>query len=162
MKKLINSKTALKGILSVIAFFVLAVALLISVVTREEPSRMEPITNFTDVELEKNETCRLETLLPVAKTLDGIDNLRATLIDIAQSLLGNTGDIIVTNARHRQALLNALPPIERVIDGLKTNLSGDFIAQDLREVLHHLGTITGTVTTSDILTTIFSRFCIGK
>lgn len=72
MKKLINSKTALKGILSVIAFFVLVVALLISVITREEPSRMEPITNFTDVGLEKNETCRLETLLPVAKTLDGV------------------------------------------------------------------------------------------
>ena len=71
MKKLINSKTALKGILSVIAFFVLIVALLISVITREQPSRMEPITNFADVELEKNETCRLETLLPVAKTLDG-------------------------------------------------------------------------------------------
>ena len=72
MKKLINSKTALKGILSVIAFFVLVVALLISVVTREQPSRMEPITNFTEVELEKGETCRLETLLPVAKTLDGV------------------------------------------------------------------------------------------
>lgn len=106
---------------------------------------------------------RAEAVVEVsAKTLVGIDDLRRTLTDVAQSLMANAGDIVVTNARHRQALLNALPPIERVIDGLNVNLSGDFIAQDLREVLHHLGTITGTVTTTEILTTIFSRFCIGK
>lgn len=152
--------------------------ILLQVIDASAPQSMQLETNLTDnqhliavinktdmasPEIAKTMIGNAETIVEVsAKTLDGIDNLRATLIDIAQSLLGNTGDIIVTNARHRQALLNALPPIERVIDGLKTNLSGDFIAQDLREVLHHLGTITGTVTTSDILTTIFSRFCIGK
>lgn len=152
--------------------------ILLQVIDAAAPQSMQLETNLTDnqhliavinktdmasSEIAKTLIGNTETIVEVsAKTLDGIDNLRATLIDIAQSLLGNTGDIIVTNARHRQALLNALPPIERVIDGLKTNLSGDFIAQDLREVLHHLGTITGTVTTSDILTTIFSRFCIGK
>lgn len=152
--------------------------ILLQVIDASAPQSMQLETNLTDnqhliavinktdmasPEIAKTLIGNAETIVEVsAKTLDGIDNLRATLIDIAQSLLGNTGDIIVTNARHRQALLNALPPIERVIDGLKTNLSGDFIAQDLREVLHHLGTITGTVTTSDILTTIFSRFCIGK
>lgn len=152
--------------------------ILLQVIDAAAPQSMQLETNLTDnqhliavinktdmasPEIAKTLIGNAETIVEVsAKTLDGIDNLRATLIDIAQSLLGNTGDIIVTNARHRQALLNALTPIERVIDGLKTNLSGDFIAQDLREVLHHLGTITGTVTTSDILTTIFSRFCIGK
>lgn len=97
-----------------------------------------------------------------AKTLTGIDRLRTSLTDIAQTLLCDNGDIIVTNARHHQALLNALQPIERVIDGLNIGLSGDFIAQDLREVLHHLGSITGKVTTTEILSTIFARFCIGK
>ena len=72
MKKLINSKTALKDILAVIAFFALVLTLLISTATREPSSRMEPITNFTDVELAKGETCRLEILLPIAKTLDGV------------------------------------------------------------------------------------------
>lgn len=72
MKKLINSKTALQDILSVIAFFVLVLTLLISTATREPSSRMEPITNFTDVELARGETCRLEILLPIAKTLDGV------------------------------------------------------------------------------------------
>lgn len=97
-----------------------------------------------------------------AKTNEGIDRLRTTLVDIAQSLLEGNGDIIVSNVRHQQALLNALTPLERVITGLTTNLSGDFIAQDLREVLHHLGTITGVITTPEILSTIFTRFCIGK
>lgn len=97
-----------------------------------------------------------------AKTHAGIDQLRTSLTDIAQTLLCDNGDIIVTNARHHQALINALQPIERVIDGLNIGISGDFIAQDLREVLHHLGSITGKVTTTEILSTIFARFCIGK
>lgn len=97
-----------------------------------------------------------------AKTNAGIDQLRTSLTDIAQTLLCDNGDIIVTNARHHQALINALQPIERVIDGLNIGISGDFIAQDLREVLHHLGSITGKVTTTEILSTIFARFCIGK
>lgn len=97
-----------------------------------------------------------------ARTHDGIERLRDTLTDIARTLLAGSGDIIVTNARHYQALTAALPPLNRVIDGLTANLSGDFIAQDLREVLHHLGSITGTVTNQEILTSIFTRFCIGK
>lgn len=104
----------------------------------------------------------VDTVAISARTGEGIDTLRATLEKIASGLLPGSGDIIVTNARHHQALSAALQPLDRVITGLTTNLSGDFIAQDLREVLHHLGTITGTVTTTDILTNIFSRFCIGK
>lgn len=104
-----------------------------------------------------------ETIVEVsARTHDGIERLRDTLTDIARTLLAGSGDIIVTNARHYQALTAALPPLNRVIDGLTSNLSGDFIAQDLREVLHHLGSITGTVTNQEILTSIFTRFCIGK
>ena len=77
MKNLINSKTALKDILSVIAFFVLVLTLLISTATREPSSRMEPITDFIDVTLEKGETCRLEILLPVGKTTDGVGTIFA-------------------------------------------------------------------------------------
>lgn len=74
----------------------------------------------------------------------------------------NAGDILVTNVRHYQALTLAGASIARAIDGLNSGLSGDFIAQDIRETLHHLGEITGTITSQDILTSIFSRFCIGK
>lgn len=71
-------------------------------------------------------------------------------------------DLIVTNARHYEALTHAKSSLERVINGIDTNLSGDFIAQDLRETIHHLSSITGTITTSDLLQSIFENFCIGK
>lgn len=70
--------------------------------------------------------------------------------------------VIVTNARHYEALLHASESLQRVIDGLQTTLPADLVAQDVRETIHHLSTITGDITTPDILTTIFSRFCVGK
>lgn len=71
-------------------------------------------------------------------------------------------DIIVTNARHYEALTHAQESIKRVIGGIESNISGDFIAQDLRETIHHLSTITGEITTNDLLSSIFKNFCIGK
>ncbi|MCM1519009.1 MAG: tRNA uridine-5-carboxymethylaminomethyl(34) synthesis GTPase MnmE [Pseudoflavonifractor sp.] len=71
-------------------------------------------------------------------------------------------DITVTNERHYQALLRANEAIRRAIDGLNIPLPGDLIAQDIRDTIHHLGEITGTITTDHILTSIFTRFCIGK
>jgi tRNA modification GTPase len=49
-----------------------------------------------------------------------------------------------------------------VINGLETGVTGDFLAQDIRLSLHHLGEITGTIVTDDLLDNIFSKFCIGK
>lgn len=96
-----------------------------------------------------------------AATGDGIDALHRALIE-ASGVNSWQGDILVTNARHYEALTRALDSIDRVIQGLAAGISGDFIAQDVRETIHHLGTITGAITTTDILSTIFSRFCIGK
>ena len=72
------------------------------------------------------------------------------------------GDIIVTNARHYEALTLALAAIRRVDEGLHSPLPTDLLAQEIREAIHHLSSITGDITPQDILTTIFSRFCIGK
>lgn len=96
-----------------------------------------------------------------AATGDGIDALHRALIE-GSGVNSWQGDILVTNARHYEALTRALDSIDRVIQGLAGGISGDFIAQDVRETIHHLGTITGAITTTDILSTIFSRFCIGK
>lgn len=95
-------------------------------------------------------------------TGQGIDTLRSLLETIADNQSDNRADILVTNARHAEILAKAQDSSHRIIQGLESNLSGDFIAQDVRETIHHLGAITGTITTTDILTTIFSRFCIGK
>lgn len=71
-------------------------------------------------------------------------------------------DIIVTNARHFEALTHALEAIHRVQEGLNSSLSGDFISQDLRECIFHLSDIVGEVTTDQVLQNIFRYFCIGK
>lgn len=70
--------------------------------------------------------------------------------------------VIVTNVRHFEALSKALESIERVQLGLDNLISGDFLAQDIRECLHYLGEITGEISNDEILGHIFKNFCIGK
>lgn len=73
-----------------------------------------------------------------------------------------TGGVVVTNLRHYEALSQALESTERVMQGIQAGIPTEFIAQDLRLTLHHLGSITGQITTPDILENIFSKFCVGK
>ncbi len=70
--------------------------------------------------------------------------------------------VIVTNMRHFEALTRAHESIERVQLGLENMISGDFLAQDIRECLHYLGEITGEISNDEILGHIFKNFCIGK
>ncbi len=95
------------------------------------------------------------------KQQQSIDQLSDTLTRLIDSE-SQDNDLIVTNARHAQALDQAAQAIERVKAGLRDNISGDFIAHDIRETIHPLATITGQITTDDLLATIFTRFCIGK
>jgi tRNA modification GTPase len=71
-------------------------------------------------------------------------------------------DVIVSNARHFDALNRAHIELQKVLNGLTTGVTGDFIAMDIRKVIHHLGSITGEISTDDLLGSIFSKFCIGK
>ena len=95
----------------------------------------------------------------------GKENL-TSLIKEMQSVLTadkiNQEDVIVTNIRHFEALTKALEAIRRTIDGLKQNTSGEFLSQDIRECLQCLGSITGQITTDEVLGNIFKNFCIGK
>lgn len=72
------------------------------------------------------------------------------------------GDVIVTNARHYQSLRDTKDALQRVLDGMDKGITGDFLAMDVRNALHHLGLITGQITTEDLLGNIFGKFCIGK
>lgn len=73
-----------------------------------------------------------------------------------------TGDVMVTNLRHYQNLLQTYDALQRVLEGMAQGVTGDFLAMDIRQALHYLGEITGTITTEDLLGNIFSKFCIGK
>jgi tRNA modification GTPase len=102
------------------------------------------------------------TLRISAKNDYGIEQLEKQLIAAAQIPTTDNNDVIVTNARHHQALVLALDAINRVSDGLAMGIPTDFVAQDIRECMHHLGEITGQISTDEILGSIFARFCIGK
>jgi len=72
------------------------------------------------------------------------------------------GDVLVTNLRHYQKLTETNEALERVVTGLNSGITGDFLAMDIRQALHFLGEITGTITSDDLLENIFANFCIGK
>lgn len=93
---------------------------------------------------------------------NNIDLLISILLDIVKYRIAGEHDVIVTNVRHFDALKHADDAIDRIAKGLKSNVSSDLLAQDVREVLHYLGEITGEVTNDEILGNIFSKFCIGK
>lgn len=97
-----------------------------------------------------------------ALTGEGLSEIRQRLKDIATCGYDPQDELIVTNARHYEALTKGTLSLRRAIEGIDNGISADFIAQDVRETLHHLATVTGTVTTPDLLQTIFSRFCVGK
>lgn len=124
----------------------------------------QPLTHWiSGVSLSSQQEPPIVKLSISAKEGLGLDTLTDTLVGLAQENTTSAGDIIVTNARHYAALTAALADIRRVRQGLSTHLSGDFVAQDLRECLFHLAEITGgAVTTDEVLGTIFKNFCIGK
>ena len=92
----------------------------------------------------------------------GMEALNSLLVKAAAIPQISEQDVIVTNLRHYESLVKAQECIKRVRQGLQDRISGDFLSQDIRQCIHHLSTITGDITTDDILGNIFQHFCIGK
>lgn len=89
--------------------------------------------------------------------------LREELVRTAKNLLEAASEgVCITGERHYEALLRALRSIRAVQEGLKQNISGEFLSMDLQDVLTALGEVTGQVTNDEVLSNIFSKFCIGK
>lgn len=108
-------------------------------------------------------SCQPDAILPVsAKNALNIGQLSYILYEFADAEEIFKGNTIVSNSRHYEALIRASDAISRIEAGLINGIPSDFVAQDIRETLHHLGTITGEITTNEILENIFSKFCIGK
>ena len=102
-----------------------------------------------------------ENILEIsAKTGSGLEKLRDALVSCS-GITAATGTL-VTNARHAAALRAAATSLAAVSDGLDRAVPSDLLAEDLRAALASLGTITGEITTDEVLGEIFSRFCIGK
>lgn len=105
---------------------------------------------------------KFETIFISAKQRRNTEELQQILIEAAHLPVISQNDVIVTNVRHYEALTHALEAIHRVQNGLKINLSGDFLSQDIRECIFHLSDIAGEVTNDMVLQNIFLHFCIGK
>ena len=97
-----------------------------------------------------------------AKEGTGLVALTSALAKAAQTDLAQAPDVMLTNVRHYDALGHVEQALLHVAKGLADHLPADLVVIDLRDALHHLGTITGQVTSDEVLGTIFSRFCIGK
>jgi tRNA modification GTPase len=109
-----------------------------------------------------NPTIQTTGLLVSAKNGEGISELKAHLRHLVLGHFDLQTDTIVSNARHHEALVKTANIVALAKQGLQAGTSGDFIAMDIRQAMFHLGTITGDISTDDLLANIFSKFCIGK
>jgi tRNA modification GTPase len=124
-------------------------------------NKMDKITSSVD-EVKATFSAFGDCIFISAKAGDGVEALKEKLQSFVQQGQVNSGDTIVTNIRHFEALSHASVSLNEVLIGLENRVTGDFLAIDIRRTLYHLGDITGTINADDLLNSIFSKFCIGK
>ena len=90
-----------------------------------------------------------------------IEELKKTLYNQIKKIAVQ-GDVVVSNARHYEALQNALGAIIEIGEGLESELTGDLLSVQINEAIHFLGEISGEISNDELLGNIFSKFCIGK
>lgn len=117
---------------------------------------------FTKADLAKKQTKNngLKKILINTKEKKDVVFLKNQILENLNQEYSN--QLIITNSRHYSSLSLAKKEINLVKDGLKNNIPTDLLSVDLKQLLYHLGEITGEVTNDDILSNIFSKFCIGK
>ena len=99
--------------------------------------------------------------LRISAKNNDIEPLKQELVRIAKASM-ETSAVMLSNARHYEAIKRAHAAIERVQEGLNQGLSGELLSLDLQDCLNALGEVTGQITNSEVLANIFSKFCIGK
>lgn len=147
-------------------------ALAPEIVERTEGKHLIAVLNKIDCLTDSQRAALHQVIAEVAPQADiaeisakqdiAVNELEQRLIAAANLPENDPNAVVVTNARHYDALCKAREAIIRSLDGLRSGLSGDFVSQDIRECMHYLGEITGEITTNELLGSIFSRFCIGK
>ena len=141
--------------------------------SQEELSKMQKLTENKKLIIVRNKIDKTEnksfTLVKIplieisAKHNQNIDQLEQAIYQAADIPTLSDTDIIVTNARHHEALVRAQGHLQRVLDGLAQQLSGDLLSEDLRLTLDTLSEITGgQITPNEVLGNIFKNFCVGK
>jgi len=131
---------------------------------RSEGSKRLVVLNKCDVAICANGNLPLgiEPIKISAKTGEGIDELRTSMLAQFDNPAVNSGGLLITNARHHDLLSRARKELESAIAALRERRSEELVLVPLHNGLRYLGQITGETTTEDILSKIFSTFCIGK
>jgi tRNA modification GTPase len=122
-----------------------------------EEDKIIKVRNKIDLAVQK---ANFDGLQISAKNNIGIDALKTAIV--AKAKVKKQADTMLTNLRHYEHLVKASEALTEVLNGLDVGITGDFLAQDIRLSLHHLGEITGAISSDDLLANIFSKFCIGK
>ena len=132
---------------------------------KDKDKKIIVVANKTDLLIESPKGLKslmeLETVFASAKRKE---NLKLITDSLVQSVHNEniSNATIVTNARHYEALTKAYEATLKIENGLKNKISEELIASDVKNALHYLGEITGQITSDDILSNIFEKFCIGK
>ena len=137
----------------------------------DEPHGLLHEMGLDDIEAKLVRVYNKADLLPPSAPLphDGIciSALSGNLTELKQAIVKAAGveqqsGTIISQARHYDALVRAHEAIQRVMQGLSSGISGEFLSMDLQDCLHALGEITGQISNDEVLGNIFSKFCIGK
>ena len=118
------------------------------------------VINKVDL-LSSNDNSQLSNSLSISAKNGDIQPLKDELVRIAKRTM-NTSAVMLSNARHYEAIGRAHEAIQRVQQGLRDGLSGELLSMDLQDCLSALGEVTGRITNQEVLQNIFSKFCIGK
>ncbi len=120
-------------------------------------------SDLMNMELVQKKFPQMENIIFIsAKESKNIVELKEKLFASVFNTKFHSGDPVVSNIRHYDALIKTNKAIDDVMKGLNSKASGEMYALDLRRALDYLGEITGDITNEDLLDNIFSRFCIGK
>ena len=120
--------------------------------------KVKDINNYVSLAGNKSVVLDISALTGI-----GLTSLRETLGNLVKDRFSSSSEsILVTNSRHHEALRHSAESLSAAQSALEAGLPSDLVAQDLRAALYHLGTITGAVSSDEVLGLVFSRFCIGK
>ncbi len=132
------------------------------VIKKTEHSKRIIIANKSDIGVADN-TKKVADVCISAKTGEGIEDLNGLIKDMYKlgKISSKSGEII-TNVRHKKALINCFEALERALDALENNLPQDLAAMDINIAIESLGEITGETVSEDIVSAVFKNFCVGK